>query len=239
MMIWFSCKQCGKVHGRPENSAGTLVFCDCGQGNTVPWESTATEPEAPAPVPVSLPALPAGPKLEPISFDPGSSLPPLPAPPRAPMPRPRRRPPRYRPDPNFCLNHEGIPSQKTCAACEESFCSDCIVNFQGANYCGPCKNYHLRVLQRPPRTSGLAVGSLILGVLTGPWVLGLVGTGNVILWLLALIACGIALTLGIAGLRVIESKRIGGRSLAITGILAAASAAIMSVALTFFAPGIW
>src|SRR5262249_16114600 len=46
-MIWFSCKQCGKVHGRAENSAGTLVFCDCGQGNTVPWESTAAEPEEP------------------------------------------------------------------------------------------------------------------------------------------------------------------------------------------------
>jgi hypothetical protein len=235
-MIWFSCKQCGKVHGRPGNSAGTLVFCDCGQGNTVPWESTATEPEAP--VPAAMPAMPAVPKLEPISFDPGTAPPPLPAP-RAPMPRPRRRPPRYRPDPNLCLNHEGVPSQKTCAACEESFCGDCIVTFQGNNYCGACKNYQLRVLQRPPRTSGLALGSLILALLTGPWVLGLVGTGNVILCLLALIACGMALILGIASLRVIEKTRIGGRSLAITGILAAGSAALMGVVLTFFAPGIW
>jgi hypothetical protein len=87
--------------------------------------------------------------------------------------------------------------------------------------------------------SGLALSSLILALLTGPWVLGLVGTGNFILCLLALIACGSALALGIMGLRVIEKTRIGGRSLAITGILTAAATAVMAVALTFFAPGIW
>jgi len=235
-MIWFSCKQCGKVNGRAENSAGTLIFCDCGQGNTVPWESTAAEPEAP--VAVAAPALPAGPKLEPLSFDPGTAPPPLPRPPDS-RPRLRRRPPRHRPDPNFCLNHEGVSSQKTCAACEEAFCNDCIVVFQGSNYCGPCKNYQLRTLQRPPRLSGLALSSLILALLTGPWALGLVGTGNFILCLLALIVCGIALALGIMGLRAIEKTRFGGRSLAITGMVTAAGTAVLSVVLTFFVPGIW
>lgn len=238
-MIWFSCKQCGKVQGRPENSAGTLIFCSCGQGNSVPWESTAEEPEEPTPAPVAMPALPAGPKLEPLSFDPGTSPPPPVPPPPGPRPRSRRRPPRLRPDPNFCLNHEGMPSQKTCAGCEEAFCNDCIVQLQGTNYCGPCKNYQLRVLQRPPRISGFALSSLILALLTGPWVLGLVGTSNFILCLLALIACGIALALGIMGLRAIERTGIGGRSMAITGILAAAGTALTSVVLTFFAPGIW
>ena len=47
-MIWFACKQCGKVHSRPESAAGAMVFCDCGQGCIVPWESTAPEPEAEA-----------------------------------------------------------------------------------------------------------------------------------------------------------------------------------------------
>jgi hypothetical protein len=236
MMIWFSCKQCGKVQGRPENSAGTLIFCDCGQGNTVPWESTASEPEAP--LPVAVPALPTGPKLEPLSFDPGTSPPPLPSTP-APRARSRRRPQRYRPDPNYCLNHEGVPSQKTCAACEEAFCNDCIALFQGVNTCGPCKNFQLRALQKPPRISGLALSSLVLALLTGPWVLGLIGTGNFILCLLALIACGSALVLGIAGLKVIEKTRLGGRSLALTGILAAAGIGLLAVVLTFFAPGIW
>ena len=53
-MIWFTCKQCGKTHGRPENSVGSLVFCECGAGNTVPWESTVAEPEQPAAAPAAL-----------------------------------------------------------------------------------------------------------------------------------------------------------------------------------------
>jgi hypothetical protein len=233
-MIWFSCRQCGKVHGRPENSAGTLVFCECGQGNTVPWESTAAEPEAPPAVP--LPAMPSFPKLEPLSFDPGTNPLPLPLP---PVPRSRRRrPPRLRPDPNFCLNHDNVRSQKTCGTCEEAFCSDCVVEFQGTIYCGPCKNYHLRGLQKPPRISGQALGSLILALLTGPLAMALVGTSNFFLCLLALILFGIALALGVMALRTIDKEAIGGRSLAITGILASACAAVLTVVMTFFAPGI-
>src|SRR5579864_2903560 len=205
MMIWFSCKQCGKVQGRPENSAGTLIFCDCGQGNTVPWESTAAVPDAVPALPV--PAMPAGPKLEPLSFDPGTSPPPLPQPP-LPVPRSRlrRRPPRLRPDPNFCLNHEGVRSQKTCSACEEAFCSDCVMEFQGAIYCGPCKNHHLRELQKPPRISGLALSSLILAFLTGPLAVFLVASSNFFLCLLTLILFGIAVILGITALRIIARE---------------------------------
>ena len=54
-MIWFSCPKCGKTHGRPENSAGTMVFCECGQGNRVPWESTVAEPPPQVPALSSLP----------------------------------------------------------------------------------------------------------------------------------------------------------------------------------------
>ena len=67
-MIWFQCKKCGKTHSRPDSSAGTMIFCNSGHGNTIPWESTATEPAAPAPV-VSVPK---GPLLEPIQFDPSA-----------------------------------------------------------------------------------------------------------------------------------------------------------------------
>ena len=61
-MIWFSCKQCGKTHGRPETAAGATIFCDCGTGLVVPWESTAAEPAA---VPAEL----APPPLEPVPFE--------------------------------------------------------------------------------------------------------------------------------------------------------------------------
>ena len=65
-MIWFTCKKCGKTHGRTETSAGTMVFCECGNGNTVPWESTAAPP-AVAPVVAEAPRVP---DLAPIQFDP-------------------------------------------------------------------------------------------------------------------------------------------------------------------------
>ena len=59
-MIWFACKQCGKRHGRAEHLSGTLVFCECGHGNRVPWSSTVAEPEpeeaAPLPPPRPRPA---------------------------------------------------------------------------------------------------------------------------------------------------------------------------------------
>ena len=48
-MIWFTCKKCGKTHNRPDTAAGTMIFCACGNGNTVPWESTASEPATPGP----------------------------------------------------------------------------------------------------------------------------------------------------------------------------------------------
>jgi hypothetical protein len=46
-VIWFACKKCSKVHGRPRSLAGTLVFCECSFGNRVPWASTAEAPEVP------------------------------------------------------------------------------------------------------------------------------------------------------------------------------------------------
>ncbi|HVS35342.1 MAG TPA: hypothetical protein VMS17_07140 [Gemmataceae bacterium] len=60
-MIWFTCKKCQKKHGRADNLAGTMVFCDqCGNGNMVPWQSTTTAPETP-PEPPRKPAPPPPP----------------------------------------------------------------------------------------------------------------------------------------------------------------------------------
>src|SRR5271169_2112243 len=83
-MIWFTCKKCGKTHGRADNSAGTMIFCDCGAGNTVPWESTTAEPAAPLPVA----SAPRAPDLAPMQFEPGTSTggPPATYPPPPPKP---------------------------------------------------------------------------------------------------------------------------------------------------------
>src|SRR5438445_10151506 len=48
-MIWFACRQCDTRQGRPDEEAGTLIFCKCGTSNRVPWESSV---EAPVPQPV-------------------------------------------------------------------------------------------------------------------------------------------------------------------------------------------
>src|SRR5438132_8967068 len=152
-MIWFACKQCGKTHGRPESSVGTTIFCECGQGNLVPWESTAPEPPrieaepaaaappAPPPAPLPFPA-PAAPRLEPVTFEKSP-------PPSIPVARPRGRGARVRPDPNFCLQHPTTPSKSPCADCREGFCADCLVTFQGESLCGPCKNFRVRLLDAP------------------------------------------------------------------------------------------
>src|SRR5262245_20840905 len=140
-MIWFTCKQCGKRHGRPDEMAGSLLFCECGHGNRVPWESTAAAPELPkeTPTPSRPTASPSRPRW---------------------APRPQVRPR----DPTRCLNHEDVPAAKTCAVCGASFCERCIVSLQGQSVCGPCKNYRLHYLTRPARLSSLALIAMLLGL---------------------------------------------------------------------------
>ncbi len=41
-MIWFACKNCGKRHKQPDDAAGSLIFCECGRANRVPWDSTGS-----------------------------------------------------------------------------------------------------------------------------------------------------------------------------------------------------
>jgi hypothetical protein len=230
-MIWFACKQCGKAHGRPENTAGSLVFCECGQGNLVPWESTVAEPPAPE-TPPARPA-PTAPVLEPVSFDRDRRS-------RSTGTRSRRRP-RFTPDPNFCLNHETVPSQKTCPDCGESFCEACVVPFQGAAICGPCKNYRVRALQQAPHISTLALVSLLLAFVTGPLAICLiVNFGGWFMSALVLTAHGLPLVLSVLALRNLEKNpKLSGRSLAFTSFMMAGVTLSVSVVLTVFGAGIW
>lgn len=242
-MIWFACKQCGKVHHRAESSAGAYVFCDCGQGLTVPWESTAEPQELPA-----APAVPAHvpPQLEPVRLD--EERVPSRRPPQIPLPagrdwgdRPRGRPrwsPRRR-DPGFCFNHEEIPSEKPCAACGEAFCGDCLVELQGKTLCGPCKNFRIRRLHTPPRVSGMAVSALLIAMLSGPlawcvWLMAVALSAPVVN-LLSLLPQILALLLGVWSMRDTETNpRISGRSLAITAVLTALVVGSVSILLIVF-----
>ena len=38
-----------------------------------------------------------------------------------------------------CKNHPDVPAADRCAACAEAFCPNCLVDIQGAKYCGSCK----------------------------------------------------------------------------------------------------
>ena len=256
-MIWFTCKKCNKSHGRPETSAGTMIFCECGQGNTVPWESTASGPVA---APVAVP-VPKGPDLEPIQFDPP---PPAPLPPGASPPPPAKKPgstyPSSKPppiddeddrsyrrgrtekrDPDYCFNHQRRPRVEVCADCEENFCADCLVKFQGVNLCAACKNFRARREEAPPATPTIATASLIISLIAGPLMMCLLiakpgDTAMRVLSYLSLLPQLLALGLGGWSLYEAEKeRRSGGQWAAITGVVLSALACVMMLLMQAFA----
>jgi hypothetical protein len=218
-MIWFSCKKCGKAHGRPAASAGALIFCECGEGNIVPWDSTIAEP---APQAADVPPTP---DLAPVTFDVEPEK-------AEATPERRRRGRAEKRDPERCFNHQNVAKTGTCEDCEESFCSDCLVLLQGASLCGPCKNFRARRLELPPRHSSLASASLVLALLTSPLALCQVvdwqGPPSMrLVSLLSLVPQLLALALGGWALyRTEKQGRLGGEALAVTGI---ATASLMCV----------
>ncbi len=239
-MIWFTCQQCGKKHGRPEKAIGSLVFCECGQGNMVPWESTAQAET----VGVAEEA-PLVPELAPVKFEP---VPVPPAYPRAePKPlRDERRPRRKRRDPNECLNHPDVVREAACVDCGASFCQDCLVYLQAKPLCGQCKNQRLRALHRELPTSQLALLSLLLALFTGPlafilYAMGVMGRGDTSKFpLLGLVPQLIALALGVWALQRIEKNRaLGGQALALSAIFTAGLAMFWSVFVTYYGPRLW
>lgn len=203
-MIWFACKGCGKVHGRPDEQGSTLVFCECGQSNRVPWESTAFPPADEAPRPFEAP--PTEPR-------------------RSAEPLPSRRPMVRRRDPAYCFNHPSAPTEHACAACGEAFCASCVVPLHGQILCGPCKNFRINSMTRPPTVAPLALVALGLGVISAPatWFLSILpastdaAIGGVIAGAGMLFAL-ITLVVGLLALRQIEGDpRVGGLALALTG----------------------
>jgi hypothetical protein len=236
-MIWFTCGKCGKAHGRPESSIGTLVFCECGQGNRVPWESTAAEPPPSVPMPVLQPGSPQSPTLAPLMFD--SPAAPASAAPVSDGGR-RRRGNSERRDPNYCLNHTSTAKSAICEDCGESFCAACVVTLEGATLCGPCKNLRVRTLELPPQASPTAMFSLLIALLTAS-ILGfcLLPAGHFpgigVLSLLTLLPQILALGLGIRALYLCQREpRIGGQGLAITGVTTAALCIALTLLLNLY-----
>lgn len=226
-MIWFACKECGKVHGRPETSAGALVFCECGHGNFVPWESTAPSPE------LAVAELPAVPDLEPVTFEPEPLKP-------APEPRARRGRVEKR-DPERCFNHQEVPKAAVCSDCDEAFCADCLVTLQGATLCGPCKNFRARRLELVPQNSSWASASLVLAFLSSPLAVcqfgwNLSGMMRLLGLVVAFVPQLLALGLGIWALWLGEKQgKAGAQSLAITGVVTAALMFLLTALFHVFA----
>jgi hypothetical protein len=240
-MIWFTCKSCNKRVGRPESLSGTLVFCECGQGNRVPWTSTTAPPDNPppetAPPPRRVPPPPAQRRPFP---------PPPPDDPRdAEILRPRRRNEFRRRRPGFCFNHDDLATETTCAACKEWFCPVCVVTLQGETLCGPCKNFRIRGLHRPLRTPALAVLALLVGLVSGPvtFCLSFPSLANgmqgstvtaVALSIITLLLPVGGLVLSYFALREIETKpNLGGRGMAMTGATTSLVGAVWCLTVAF------
>ncbi len=236
-MIWFACKQCGKRHGRGDHLAGTLVFCECGTGNRVPWSSTASEPEAPAAPPPPPRPQPPRPSWAPAPLPPSRALRPLQAaqdeddsPPPPPPPPPRKPREVRRVRPQFCLQHDESASTVGCDDCKMRFCDLCVVTLQEHTLCGPCKNFRLRARTRPPRTAPLAVVALVVALVSGPMTLMMTLLAvsrhleaappalSVVLCMVGTVLPTVAAFLGWLALRQIETRaQMGGRGLAASG----------------------
>jgi len=176
---------------------------------------------------------PKGPDLAPIQFDPVI----MPTPPSAAAPpkpgaaypvgaptttapkydddEPPRRGRNEKRDPDFCFNHQRRPKVAVCHDCEQGFCQDCLVKFQGALVCGPCKNFQARRTELPPTASSLANASLIVSLIAGPLMICLLMASpgsapmRVLSWL-SLLPQLLALALGAWALYDAEKERKGG-----------------------------
>jgi hypothetical protein len=101
---------------------------------------------------------------------------------------------------------------------------------QGQTLCGPCKNFRIRAMNRPARVSGLAIVSLVVGLVGGPvtFCLNNFNLDNqmkqpsvavaIAMTIVGLIVPAGSLALAWLALREMDAKpTTGGRSLALTG----------------------
>jgi hypothetical protein len=46
-----------------------------------------------------------------------------------------------------CVNHPMVETDQACVRCRQPFCDNCLVEFQGQPYCGPCRDQTLAEMQ--------------------------------------------------------------------------------------------
>ena len=162
------------------------------------------------------------------------SIPVPPNPPSSALPSRRQRQNR-KINPAYCFNHDEASSSQTCADCRLAFCDSCLAAFQGQILCGPCKNFRLRGILRPPRLSGLSIVALVTAMASGPvaFCLGVQSVNpqvssqtsiglTICFCLLGMLLPAGALVMGLLALRDIELKpNVSGRAMALTGTVTA------------------
>ena len=140
-----------------------------------------------------------------------------------------------------CLNHQDRPLQEKCADCGEGFCADCLLHFQGRTLCGPCKNYRLRATDRPGTMSNKAIFAVLLAMAAGPgvacmWPFGATGIVTLMCLLALLLQLGAVVLGGLALRETDANPRLGGRALAITGMLTGGLASLLTIGFVVFGP---
>lgn len=75
-----------------------------------------------------------------------------------------------------CVNHPGVESVQSCPRCGQPFCGDCLVELEGATYCGPCKDARVQELQtrtpapqRPASVTVFGILNIIFGSMGVLW----------------------------------------------------------------------
>ncbi|MFO0866605.1 MAG: hypothetical protein U0744_18525 [Gemmataceae bacterium] len=142
-------------------------------------------------------------------------------------------------DPNICFNHERTASKTVCRDCGVGFCEQCLVEFEGASLCGPCKNFRIRMVQQPHDMPGLAVLALLGALLTTPFFFCLLPMGKQnAIPMLALLAIlpeiGAFLAAVVVLSRLSKSGKTAGRSLALATIVASVVLSFLMGLLTIF-----
>lgn len=129
--------------------------------------------------------------------------------------------------PRPCVIHPSVTASAACARCMQPYCDNCLVEFLGARYCGPCRNLKLAETQgsayltgysgfpagrpiyegtgRVDVTRWLTRGWEMLFAETGTWVLA-----TLITMLLGTLSCGLVMPALLCGMHMMALRQVRG-----------------------------
>jgi hypothetical protein len=151
-----------------------------------------------------------------------------------------------------CMNHPGVPATGACARCGQPYCDNCLVEFLGARYCGPCRNLRLAETQGPAYAANspgfvqdqaifagtgrvdvsrwLGKGWELTAADIGTWLLAaLVAT------LLGIVSCGIAFPALVSGMFLMAFHQIRGERVTLDQLFSGFSRFLNSLGLALIA----